>query len=544
MRSEDRERLLTDVQSRLVSAMAGVDGLKYQDILADSVYHETRRLKEETDLREREEGLQFFNGIRREINHNSTHGHKDALAQVVSRYAREICGNFDERVYRMATKVGPAALGLLINAVSPKRILTRFPQLPGLDQAMVIQGETEHLRRLHELGTVIMVPHHVSNLDSLLLGFAVYRLGLPPLIYGAGLNLFSNPLISYFMHNLGAYTVDRRKTCPLYKQVLKEYATLTLEYGYDNLFFPGGTRSRSGAIERYLKLGLAGTGLQAFINNIKRQKERSKIFFVPTTLSFQLVLEAETLIDDFLKEVGKSRYIISDDEFSKPTRILDFMNQGMNLHSKIYVTFGRGCDPFGNPVNDDGMSMDPRGRSIDINRYVLSGDEYVSMPGRDREYTGEVGSRIKEAFTKDNVVQSTNVAARCVFEILRSSNRQMDLMRLLRLGGADDNFELRDVYRALDELMETLRALEADGGIRLSPDIRNAPADDVMADALRHFSIYHQKHAIYRKGDRLFIGDRSLLFYYQNRLEGYGLEARLGLRPALAPSHRHILGAA
>ena len=116
-------------------------------------------------------------------------------------------------------------------------------------------------------------------------------------------------------------------------------------------------------------------------------------------------------------------------------------------------------------------------------------------------------------------------------------------MRLLRLGGAADNFELRDVYRALDELMTTLRDIESRGGIRLSPDIRHAPADDVMADALRHFSIYHQKHAIYRKGDRLFIGDRSLLFYYQNRLEGYGLEERLGLRPALAGNHRQILGA-
>ena len=162
-----------------------------------------------------------------------------------------------------------------------------------------------------------MVPHHVSNLDSLVLGFAVYRLGLPPLIYGAGLNLFSNPLISYFMHNLGAYTVDRRKTCPLYKQVLKEYDS-DLGIRLRQLVLPWGTRSRSGAIERYLKLGLAGTGLQAFINNVKRQKDRSKIFFVPTTLSFQLVLEAETLIDDFLKEVGKSRYIISDDEFSSP----------------------------------------------------------------------------------------------------------------------------------------------------------------------------------------------------------------------------------
>ena len=73
MRTEDRERLLTDVQSRLVSSMAGGDGLQYQNVLADSVYHETRRLKEETDLRERDEGLHFFNGIRREINHNSNY---------------------------------------------------------------------------------------------------------------------------------------------------------------------------------------------------------------------------------------------------------------------------------------------------------------------------------------------------------------------------------------------------------------------------------------------------------------------------------------
>ena len=41
---------------------------------------------------------------------------------------------------------------------------------------------------------------------------------------------------------------------------------------------------------------------------------------------------------------------------------LDFMNQGMNLQSKIYVTFGRGCDPFGNPVDDNGVSLDHSGQ--------------------------------------------------------------------------------------------------------------------------------------------------------------------------------------
>ena len=95
-------------------------------------------------------------------------------------------------------------------------------------------------------------------------GFALERAGLPPAVYGAGKNLFTNPVLSYFMHNLGAYRVDRRLRHALYKDVLKTYSRVLLERGYHSLFFPGGTRSRSGGVERKLKLGLAGTGIEAF----------------------------------------------------------------------------------------------------------------------------------------------------------------------------------------------------------------------------------------------------------------------------------------
>ena len=172
------------------------------------------------------------------------------------------------------------------------------------------------------------------------------------------------------MHNLGAYTVDRRKRDPLYKRVLKEYATMTLELGYDNLFFPGGTRSRSGAIERYLKLGLAGVGVRSYVNNLRNGRASPNIYFVPVTLSFQLVLEAETLIDDFLKEVGKSRYIITDDEFSQASRIYDFMTQLMRLDSKVFATFSEPMDPFV-IMSMRTVSQYPRGRQVDPSKYVL-----------------------------------------------------------------------------------------------------------------------------------------------------------------------------
>ena len=95
----------------------------------------------------------------------------------------------------------------------PRATLRNLPgsfDLTALDSRILVQGPREHIRRLSEIGTVVFVPTHLSNLDSVVFGFAIERAGLPPAVYGAGKNLFTNPVLSYFMHNLGAYRVDRR----------------------------------------------------------------------------------------------------------------------------------------------------------------------------------------------------------------------------------------------------------------------------------------------------------------------------------------------
>ena len=48
-------------------------------------------------------------------------------------------------------------------------------------------------------GTLIIAPTHSSNMDSIVLGFALEASGLPPCTYGAGKNLFTNRLISFFI---------------------------------------------------------------------------------------------------------------------------------------------------------------------------------------------------------------------------------------------------------------------------------------------------------------------------------------------------------
>ena len=161
-------------------------------------------------------------------------------------------------------------------------------------------GPWTSLENACDRGTVVVTPTHSSNMDSIVLALGLTLNGLPPVTYGAGKNLFTNPFISYFMQNLGAYRVDRRLRFSLYKAVLKEYSSVLLERGYHSLFFPGGTRSRSNMVEQRLKLGLLSTALNAYQNNLRKAERRRRVYVVPVTINYRLVLEAETLIDDYL----------------------------------------------------------------------------------------------------------------------------------------------------------------------------------------------------------------------------------------------------
>jgi glycerol-3-phosphate O-acyltransferase len=341
--------------------------------------------------------------------------------------------------------------------------------------------------------------------------------------YGAGLNLFTNPLIGFFMRHLGAYTVDRRKADPLYRELLKEYTTVTLEAGQDNLFFPGGSRSRSGEIERRLKRGLLGTAVWAFRNNLLRGRPRPRVFVIPCTLSYPLVLEASTLIDDYLKEAGKSRYIIVDDEFRRVRRWVDFLTGLLSLDQRIHMTIAPPLDPFGNRVDEEGRSLDPRGRTVDPAGYLKVGGTITADRIRDEEYTQLLAERVMGSFRDHSVAMCTNLLAFAVFEMLRRRRRNPDLYRFLRELGPEQGLPQGEVEEEVDRLLVELRGLADRGRILLEPTALRGRAPDVVREALRTFGCYHARPVVRRRGIRLHVEDPNLLFYYRNRLEGYGL---------------------
>ena len=519
MHPQDKARVRAEVLQRVLDRWAG-SPTAAEDALLETIYHERRRLESEKDKTRCRREQVFYDELQRRLV-QANGDRRRLLAEVIERFIDEVMGHFDQRVYRLATAVVPAGLSLLLNSVTPLRLLeTLQGSSPLLDQ-LIISGETVALQKLSQKGTLILVSTHSSNLDSILLGYAIYRLGLPPFTYGAGLNLFENRLIGFFMHHLGAYKVDRRKQAPVYKDVLKTYAGYTMELGYHNMFFPGGTRCRSGRVEDRLKLGLLGMGLDAYIHNLKNDRRPADVFVVPCTLNYQLVLEAETLIEDHLKETGKSRFIIDDDEFSKPRRIFEWVRQIFSLHSTIHLVVGQPLDVFGNRVDEEGVSHDQRGRPIDRRRYVLDTDGSPTFSTqRDQQYTRELADAIVAEFRRCTVLRPINVVAAAVFDLLKAKNPGLDLFRLLRHGGREPQLDLREVYRRLEEKLSLLRASEQRGQLRLDDTLKSADPVAVMAEALSHLSAYHSRPALLRRGDRLEHQQRNLLLYYGNRLSG------------------------
>jgi len=510
--NSQRRAIVDEVVERVCSAIR--DPLH---TLNDAAYQEIKRLQ-------RAGGPEYaeWRSLARQLGRMSDSEHRAKLEDYARKYAWDVAGNFDPRVYKFASRAMAPLLGALMSPRSTVRNLPGSFDLTALDGRVLVQGPREHIKKLSEVGTLVFVPTHLSNLDSVVFGFALERAGLPPATYGAGKNLFTNPVLSYFMHNLGAYRVDRRLRHTLYKDVLKAYSCVLIERGYHSLFFPGGTRSRSGGVERKLKLGLAGTAVEAFARTAEEGRPR-KVFFVPATINYLLTLEAETLVDDFLQEEGKARYIIEDDESTRVARVASFLQKLLGLDAACVVRFSRPLDCFGNYVDDEGNSHDARGRVVDAVDYVVGrAGRPCRDPVRDAEYTRELGDRVVDGFKRDTVVMATHLVAACAFDKLHRSVGRGDIFAMLRHRD-DVSVSRAELAEDIDKLVARAHVLEEKGELVLGPAVKSKSGAAILDDALKAFAGYHTHEVLTPRGSDLVLYDTRLLFYYQNRLAAHGL---------------------
>lgn len=470
----------------------------------------------------------FWNEIKTELLditvQSDTNGReKELLQRIVHRYSNEIAGNFKHSYYRFTRSVVTFGFARLLNASQTKYFSGLFRGSRTLRDKIRIRGHVESLRKLAKKGTIVMVPTHFSNLDSILIGWVIHELGLPPFIYGAGLNLFNMRVFAYFMNSVGAYKVDRRKKNLIYLETLKTYSTLAIQTGCHSLFFPGGTRSRSGMIEKRLKLGLLGTAIEAQRRMFAEDPEK-KVFIVPVDLNYNFVLEAPSLIRQYLKQQGRERYYIDSENYTTSSKIVKFLIKFFTKQAEISVTIGHTMDLFGNYVNDDGQSIGKLGQEINTIEYFMKNNEIVSDKQRDEEYTRLLSQRIIEEYHKFNEVLPSILVAFVAFQLLKKKNPDLDLYALLRL--PEDELELpyEEFSNTMKRVIEVLHKMEEEDKLLLAPGFENS-TDDIIKLGLNNLGMYHARRPIITNGNNnLHTKDMNLLYFYHNRLVGYDLE--------------------
>ncbi|MFT6001877.1 MAG: glycerol-3-phosphate O-acyltransferase [Flavobacteriales bacterium] len=444
----------------------------------------------------------------------------EILNKILDFYGKEMVANFKPSTFRFAQKALPYIYSRLINSF-PQALYKIFSSTDMLYDRMKISGDLDHLRKLENMGTLIVVPTHYSNLDSPTIGLSLNNIGLSGFTYGAGINLFTIKSLSNFMHNIGAYKVDRRRKHKLYLETLKSYSTVALTEGVNSLFYPGGSRSHSGMLEEKLKLGLLGTALDAQRINLQ-DGNKKKIFIIPVTLNYHYVLEAKKLIENHLKNEGKEDYL--EDENATPFGLIKRTYKVITSNPGMTVSFAPALDVFGNKVDEEGESISKIGNKVDIADYFKLNGSIIRDVQRDQQYTQILGERILKEFKENTVVLSSNLVAYVAFQIIRKRFSQFTVFEILSLPKDETTVSEIEFKIVLDRIRDRLKVLEEDKKIRLSSDL-DLPTEELMNVGIKKVGSSHPTYVL-RKNKNGVISTRSmkLLYYYHNKLSSYGLD--------------------
>lgn len=532
--SRNRKEFLEDVTKKSIEKIRQLRPSHKQllDELEATVYREQNRIKRNPWRVDPTDDSRFWAKIKKELvelsNKNpeeTSSKEEEILDQIVSRYANEIAGNFKPNSYRFAREVIKFWFARLLNGSRVKKFGAFFRNRYTLRDKIHIVGKVKMLRKLAKKGTVVMVPTHFSNLDSILIGWVIHSLGLPAFIYGAGLNLFNIKIFAYFMNSLGAYKVDRRKKNLPYLETLKMYSNLAIQKGAHSLFFPGGTRSRSGLIEKQLKLGLLSTAIEAQRNLYIQDptSDARKIFVVPVTLNYHFVLEAPDLIEDYLQVKGKDRYFPEQDNYGS-FQLLKFMFKFFTKGSSISVSIGPGLDVLGNYVDENGNSLDSNNRIIDTKEYFVSQGKLSIDSQREDEYTRMLSQKIVSEYHKINRVFASHVVAFIAFEMWQKKHPILDLFSLLRLPEEDLELDYQEFRATFKRVRKEIYRLKDLGKVNFASHLKGN-ADMVIRRGIDNVGIFHLKRPLLKnKKGNIITKDLTVLYYYHNRMVGYDLE--------------------
>ncbi|WP_235298986.1 1-acyl-sn-glycerol-3-phosphate acyltransferase [Portibacter marinus] len=534
--ARDRQEFIALLEEEVMDKFTEKYGDDLEKIIAKTIYLEKKRCKENPWKIDPANEIKYWSALGKEFQNNKSSENPDVknrqlLKKITNRYCEEILGDFKIKTFKFARRFLTSLFKRLLTAAADRRHLL-WGSRKKLYKKISVAGAIEKVRSLMTKGTVVIVPTHLSNIDSILLGYAMDGVaGLPAFSYGAGLNLYDLELVAYFMDRLGAYKVDRRKKNPIYLETLKNMSKLSIERGVNSLFFPGGTRSRSGELERNLKMGLLGTIIEAQ-RSLYQDGKDEKIFLVPLTMSYNFVLEAKFLIENHLRYTGREKYIKSKDQAKSYRNFISFFWKLFSASSEIYLSFAEPMDVFGHEVDHEGNSYNQLGQELDLKEYFMMNGSLLTNSQRESVYTKKLADKILESFRKTNIVLASHMVAFTAFRLFKNKYKDLDLWDLVNLGEGAFKIPMDDFVAALDLVWGRIKALVEKGKASTLDKYSNMTTEEIAKEGIANLGVYHNKKPLIMEDGVVRSQEYKLLYYYHNRMTHYNIDIKQEKEPS------------
>ena len=111
------------------------------------------------------------------------------------------------------------------------------------------------------------------------------------------------------------------------------------------------------------------------------------------------------------------------------------------------------------------------------------------------------------------------------FQILKKRFRRLDVYALLRIPKEDREISYEEFREKTQAVQMALREMRKSGKIKMAKNARRKDIDSAIQHGLSNLGLYHDVRPLIRdKKGNINSPDMRLLYFYNNRLEGYGLE--------------------
>lgn len=155
--------------------------------------------------------------------------------------------------------------------------------------------DREQLREIYTLAQrypVVFLPSHKSNLDHLVLQYALYENGHPPNHTAGGINMNFLP-VGPIVRRSGVFFIRRTfKDNAVYKFVLRRYIDYLVEKRFPLEWYVEGGRSRSG------KMLPPRFGLLAYVTDAYRRGKSEDVLLIPVSIAYDQIQD----VGDYVAE--------------------------------------------------------------------------------------------------------------------------------------------------------------------------------------------------------------------------------------------------